>query len=291
MTTGTCQYSYWGMDHWPWCTWLPWWFLWYFSPPYLQRRSCPPWCDDLWYWYGHRWGKSPKIWCRFLILLVESWRIVVISGTVHWLYLKTSFHPLLWTSSGPDEVHSSGWKLVFKYNQCTVPEITTILQVLRCSLSLSPKVLADSPMFSSSQSNLLHLYCCPYPWRQPGGFWWWFLPWSGLGHLFCHKCSWSFCLNPLHGIPQYGCCCYCGCWCYGCCCYCFCLSGAAFPAPTIWYLNLLAPGVSIYTSHGTISGKYNIGKYNTFPLTWKSHVVCHGEMLVLDYIIFCFYNL
>ena len=25
-------------------------------------------------------------------------------------------------------VHSSGWKLVFKSNQCTVPEITTILQ-------------------------------------------------------------------------------------------------------------------------------------------------------------------
>ena len=26
--------------------------------------------------------------------------IVVISGTVHRLLLKTSFHPLLWTSSG-----------------------------------------------------------------------------------------------------------------------------------------------------------------------------------------------
>ena len=46
-------------------------------------------------------------WCRFLILLVESWRIVVISGTVHWLYLKTSFHPLLWTSSGL----TGSWKL------------------------------------------------------------------------------------------------------------------------------------------------------------------------------------
>ena len=30
----------------------------------------------------------------------------------------------------PDEVHSSGWKLVFNQNQCTVPEITTILQDL-----------------------------------------------------------------------------------------------------------------------------------------------------------------
>ena len=86
------------------------------------------------------------LWCKFFILLVESWRIVIISGTVHWFWLKTSFHPLLWTSSGltwlllafihycglhqvwPDEVHSSGWKLVFNQNQCTVPEIITILQ-------------------------------------------------------------------------------------------------------------------------------------------------------------------
>ena len=29
---------------------------------------------------------------------------------------------------------------------------------LRCSFNLSPKVLADSPMYSSSLSNLLHLY-------------------------------------------------------------------------------------------------------------------------------------
>ena len=29
-----------------------------------------------------------------------SWSKVVISGTVHWFDLKTSFHPLLWTSSG-----------------------------------------------------------------------------------------------------------------------------------------------------------------------------------------------
>ena len=34
----------------------------------------------------------------------------------------------------PDEVHSSGWKLVFNYNQCTVPEITTILQDLTNSM-------------------------------------------------------------------------------------------------------------------------------------------------------------
>ena len=46
-------------------------------------------------------------WCKFLILLVESWRIVIISGTVHWFWLKTSFHPLLWTSSGL----TGSWKL------------------------------------------------------------------------------------------------------------------------------------------------------------------------------------
>ena len=43
--------------------------------------------------------QKEKKWCRFLILLVESWRIVIISGTVHCFWLKTSFHPLLWTSS------------------------------------------------------------------------------------------------------------------------------------------------------------------------------------------------
>ena len=31
---------------------------------------------------------------------IMYWSKVVISGTVHWFDLKTSFHPLLWTSSG-----------------------------------------------------------------------------------------------------------------------------------------------------------------------------------------------
>ena len=39
--------------------------------------------------------------------IAEFWRIVVISGTVHWFWLKTSFHPLLWTSSGL----TGSWKL------------------------------------------------------------------------------------------------------------------------------------------------------------------------------------
>ena len=37
----------------------------------------------------------------------------------------------------PDEVHSSGWKLVFNYNQCTVPEITTILQDISLYIPIS----------------------------------------------------------------------------------------------------------------------------------------------------------
>ena len=51
-----------------------------------HRASIPFSCSNNWY--------------RFLILLVESWRIVIISGTVNWFWLKTSFHPLLWTLSG-----------------------------------------------------------------------------------------------------------------------------------------------------------------------------------------------
>ena len=47
----------------------------------------------------------PHIWDRVLLNtpglnLKRHWSIVVISGTVHRLLLKTSFHPLLWTSSG-----------------------------------------------------------------------------------------------------------------------------------------------------------------------------------------------
>ena len=79
-TTGDCYYSCWGMDQWPWCTWPPWWFLWYCVPPYLQWRSCPPWCDDLWHWHGYRWGKGPEMFlepfpkghCRFCYLLLKG---------------------------------------------------------------------------------------------------------------------------------------------------------------------------------------------------------------------------
>ena len=39
--------------------------------------------------------------------VIYSWRIVIISGIVHWFWLKTSFHPLLWTSSGL----TGSWKL------------------------------------------------------------------------------------------------------------------------------------------------------------------------------------
>ena len=42
-------------------------------------------------------------WCIFIILLVESWRIVVFSGTVNWFLLKMSFCPLLWKSRVVDE--------------------------------------------------------------------------------------------------------------------------------------------------------------------------------------------
>ena len=43
----------------------------------------------------------------FCIHVYMSWRIVIFSGTVHWFWLKTSFHPLLWTSSGL----TGSWKL------------------------------------------------------------------------------------------------------------------------------------------------------------------------------------
>ena len=37
----------------------------------------------------------------------KPWSLEVFSGTVHWFCSKTSFHPLLWTSSGL----KGSWKL------------------------------------------------------------------------------------------------------------------------------------------------------------------------------------
>ena len=54
-----------------------------------------------------KWKLRSVIWCRFLILLNKSWSLEVFSGTVHWFCSKTSFHPLLWTSSGL----KGSWKL------------------------------------------------------------------------------------------------------------------------------------------------------------------------------------
>ena len=75
----------------------------------------------------------------------------------------------------------------------------------RCSLNLSPKVLADSPMHSSSQSTLLHLYqymtqlfcLCPCP-RVPSIFSPMF--YNSWGMFVCRVCcifSWKFPLCPL----------------------------------------------------------------------------------------------
>ena len=57
--TGTCQCSFWGMDHWPWCKWPPWWSLWCCAPPYPLWSSCLHWYDVPSHWHGHRWEKGP----------------------------------------------------------------------------------------------------------------------------------------------------------------------------------------------------------------------------------------
>ena len=49
----------------------------------------------------------------FTNMHVLSWRIVIISGTVHWFWLKTSFHPLLWTSSSL----TGSWKKLSAYTR------------------------------------------------------------------------------------------------------------------------------------------------------------------------------
>ena len=97
---------------------------------------------------------------------------------------------------------------------------------LKCSFNLSQRVLADSLIYSSSHSNLLHLYLllvyysislCDVilvPRKPQGGFWWYCLSQNRPGISFYHKCSWNFCLVPLCKMPPYGC--YC-CWCQWCC--------------------------------------------------------------------------
>ena len=63
----------------------------------------------------------------------------------------------------PDEVHSSGWKLVFKNNQCTVPENTTVLQITHTWVTgiLWQPIweLSTSechPLYSNTCSNYIH---------------------------------------------------------------------------------------------------------------------------------------
>ena len=71
------------------------WSLFYF----LQGFDCISWSC---------FGVYHSSWCSLTCHQTQYvWRIAVISGTVHWFLLKTSFHPLLWTSSGL----TGSWKL------------------------------------------------------------------------------------------------------------------------------------------------------------------------------------
>ena len=70
--------------------------------------GCDEVIDALVMSYGVTWLEVQRaLWKIYEFHIKTSWRTVVISGTVHWLYLKTSFHPLLWTSSGL----TGSWKL------------------------------------------------------------------------------------------------------------------------------------------------------------------------------------
>ena len=80
----------------------------------------------------------------------------------------------------PDEVHSSGWKLVFNYNQYTVPEITTIPQdSLDClgratiftSLDLQSGYWQVELTEASRPLDSFHCSTIGVLWMCPNAFW------------------------------------------------------------------------------------------------------------------------
>ena len=118
---GTCQYSFWGMNHWPWCTWPPLWSLCCCVPYYPLLRSYPHWCDDQQYWncHGLRRGLKvflkplPKVSCRFLFVLLITIHLDTLIPVDYSAFLCDIFHItqglpggswwccLIWNESGP----------------------------------------------------------------------------------------------------------------------------------------------------------------------------------------------
>ena len=128
--------------------------------------------------------------CRFLILLVESWSKVVISGTVHWFDLKTSFHPLLWTSSGLRDT----WKLSAYIGLGSLNQYKHL--VSRYPSDLKKSTVVDESL-SSNQTNVLFQRLQLY--------------FKTVCHV-CYRSSWGSHSHPYDRVPPcralgFGCCC------------------------------------------------------------------------------------
>ena len=75
------------------------------------------------------------------------------------------------------------------------------------AMSLSAKVIADSPM-CSSLNQVCHTYicfsvwCCPYPWGPPWRSWWQSFPWNGPIPNFAtnvlETSAWTLCVGYDH---------------------------------------------------------------------------------------------
>ena len=118
---------------------------------------------------------------------------------------------------------------------CAVGMVINGEGAMRCSVSLSPRVSTDSPLYSSSHSNTSHLYlyitalfCVMLS-----------LSLGPMGRLLIvlPPLKWTLtpilpqmletCLNPWCRVPSYGCCC-------GCCCCCCCF-GVTVLLVLLWF--------------------------------------------------------
>ena len=107
-------------------------------------------------------------WCRFLFLLSLEVVKQFLSGTDLWLHLQTSFHPLLWTSSGLREFFSSPYALltiVLEWKNAQTKSRTGLIHVkynLKTNFNTSQSIFYPNAIARLSQQMLRCTLRCYY---------------------------------------------------------------------------------------------------------------------------------